>query len=89
MFDYLTGARLFDFYQPASVTSDLHLQRIAEYLGPFPPTFLTGCRDREKYFNEQSIHFYIHPVRISYACRRTSPDQRAIYSQSREPHRGL
>jgi hypothetical protein len=28
-----------------------------------------GCHDHEKYFNEQGMHVYKHPVHISCACR--------------------
>jgi serine/threonine-protein kinase SRPK3 len=32
---------------------DVHLQRILEHIGPFPPSFLEACQRRADFFNKQ------------------------------------
>ncbi|TDL24708.1 kinase-like protein [Rickenella mellea] len=52
VFEFLTGAALFRLYESESVTlSDVHLERVIELIGDFPPSFLARCRKRDDYFN--------------------------------------
>ena len=42
---------------------DVHLQKMEEYLGPFPKRFLDSCSRRAKFFDEEG-------ERKSYSIRR-------------------
>ena len=54
VFEYLSGTSLFQLHESSSVTfTDVHLQRLIEYLGPLPEAFLSKCRSRDKYFDGQ------------------------------------
>jgi serine/threonine-protein kinase SRPK3 len=63
VFEYLTGAALFELYESSTITlSDVHLERMIELLGPFPQNVLDVCSGRDKYFNRQGEHFKLLPT---------------------------
>jgi len=63
VFEYLTGAALFEIYESSSVMlADVHLERMIELLGPFPLNFLAACSRREVYFNDQGVFSIDLPV---------------------------
>lgn len=54
VFEYLTGTALFQLYETDSVSfDDVYLRRIAEFIGPFPPSFLQECALRNRFYDEQ------------------------------------
>ncbi|KAG2146239.1 kinase-like domain-containing protein [Suillus clintonianus] len=53
-FEYLTGAPMILLSESPSISMEnLHLQRILEHIGPFPPSFLERCQRRADFFDEQ------------------------------------
>jgi len=39
---------------------DVHLQRILEHIGPFPPSFLEACQRRADFFNKEESLLRVH-----------------------------
>jgi serine/threonine-protein kinase SRPK3 len=79
MFDYFTGARLLDFYQPASVTFDLHLQCIAEYLGLFPPSLRAVVT--VKNISMSKVYIFIYTL-----CASHKPTDELLRIKEPSPH---
>ncbi|KAI0672598.1 kinase-like domain-containing protein [Trametes maxima] len=53
IFESLLGKELFNVYKTSTLTfEDVHVARMVEHLGPFPPTFLTRCNGRGKFFDD-------------------------------------
>ena len=64
MFEYLTGTALFQLYETDSVSfDDVYLRWIAEFIGPFPPSFLQECALRNRFYDEQGESSVHPPVR--------------------------
>ncbi|KAI9058590.1 kinase-like protein [Trametes sanguinea] len=53
VFSALTGREVFRLYRKSDSddTTDVHLARIVEHIGPFPAAFLKRCRKRTQYFD--------------------------------------
>lgn len=53
IFEFLVGVPFFELYSHAGILfTDIHLARVLEHIGPFPPGFLAACSRRAEYFNE-------------------------------------
>ncbi|KAG1901461.1 kinase-like domain-containing protein [Suillus fuscotomentosus] len=53
VFEYLTGAAMFQLSESSISVENLCLQQILEHIGPFPPSFLERCQRRSAFFDEQ------------------------------------
>ena len=56
VFEYLTGAALFQLYETDTISiEDVHLRRITELTGQeFPKTFLEKCGRRDSFFDSKT-----------------------------------